>query len=172
MHFRLWMNQFPRPLIVLQQLWNNDLWQYSPFSEVWVLLWAKLSQPGISRSQGLFNHSSAAILPQSHSQTYPALPGCSDSFGVFPWRNDIGQQLLHFLPDWMEAEEPADEGIALQNDKTRYKHTHKAARLPPLPGVHRDESQPWLVPFLQVQVAVSALSGFQRIVEWFGWKRL
>lgn len=39
------------------------------------------------------------------------LPGRSDSFGVFPWGNNVGQQLLLFLPDWIKAEEPADEGI-------------------------------------------------------------
>lgn len=145
MHFRLWKNQFHRPLITLQQLCNNDaLWKYSPFSEVWGILWANWSQPRTPRSQmWLSNHSSAAILPQSHSQSYPALPGCFDSFGVFPWRNNIGQKLLLFLPDWIKAEEPADEGIALQNDKTRYKPAHKPARLPPLPGVHRDESHLW-----------------------------
>lgn len=33
--------------------------------------------------------------------------------------------------------------VLLQNDKTRYKHAHKPAGSPPLPGVHRDESHLW-----------------------------
>lgn len=52
-------------------------------------------------------------------------------------------RMFLFLSNWINAGEPADdgEGVALQNDKTGYEHTHKTAGLPPLPGVHRDESR-------------------------------
>lgn len=86
--------------------------------------------------------------PVSLLRSDPALLGCSGS-EFFHEEIPLGTSLLLFLSDWINSEEPADDnkGIALQKDKTSYRHTHKTARLPPLPGVLADESRlPGLCP--------------------------
>lgn len=121
------------------------------------------------------NHSSAAIVPQPHSYGLTQRrSGARTHLELSHEEITLASACFLFLSDWINADEPADDnkGIALQNNTTSYKHAHKTARSPPLPGIHADESPlPGLYPSLLVEEAPSALLHFTDLLDFRNQKR-
>lgn len=158
-HFRSQMSPFHRPLIISKQFWKKKKMLFYDSTHCF-------QKSGCSCKQN-YRQNDTGRDPQDitgERLTIPLLPSCpSLALTLWPsiarllWFSSeffheeipLGTSLLLFLSDWINSEEPADDnkGIALQKVKTSYRHTHKTARLPPLPGVLADESRlPGLCP--------------------------